>query len=123
MTLGPLLLFVALLVVVALFVARPLVEADADIEDLGDPVASQWVAERERVLDALTELDSDWHMGKVPEDIYQEQRDMLLATGAKALEQLDRLTSKPSRQKKKEAKADDLEAMIAAYKVKRKRGK
>ena len=123
MTLGPLLLFVALLVVVALFVARPLVEADADIEDLGDPVASQWVAERERVLDALTELDSDWHMGKVPEDIYQEQRDMLLATGAKALEQLDRLTSKPSRRKKKEAKADDLEAMIAAYKVKRKRGK
>lgn len=125
MAIGSLLIFLALLVLVALIVARPLylTEEDAFL----DSESSQWLAERERVLDALAELDADWTMGKVPKDIYAEQRGLLLAKGAIALEELEKAGKPASGQvaqkKVKKKTGDDLDALIAAYKAKRARRK
>jgi hypothetical protein len=113
---GSLLAFLALLILVALFVSRPLTEGDE--EDAPDGEASHWAAERERVLDALAELDADWQLNKIPEDVYHAQRAALVAAGAHALEQLERVSA-PA--KTKRASGDDLEALIAAHKRKRRK--
>lgn len=117
MPIGSLLLFLALLILVALFVARPLLD-DQDApynEDAGAP----WVAERERVLDALAELDADWQLGKVPKDAYEQQRGQLLAKGAVALAELDKLAKRQPRETRPPSSGDELEAMISAYKRKK----
>lgn len=115
MALGSLLVFLALLIVVALIVARPLGEIEDDDEF---EAASPWIAERERVLEALAELDADWQLGKVPADIYKSQRAALLAKGATALKYLES-SAKPAR--KTRAAKDPLEAEIAAHKRKRRK--
>ncbi|MCW5879310.1 MAG: hypothetical protein KIS80_10645 [Anaerolineales bacterium] len=119
MALGSLLLFLALLVLVALFVVQPLLRA-RDETELPDAALSHWTAERERALDALAELDADHAMGKVPADLFADQRADLLAAGALALEQIEKL-AKPVRRSRKSVRADDLEDLIAAHKAKRKR--
>ncbi|MEX1247539.1 MAG: hypothetical protein WEA61_03590 [Anaerolineales bacterium] len=121
MAFSSLLLFLALLIVVAFFVARPLME-EGEEDDAMDAHASHWIAERERILDALAELDADWQMGKVPENIYSSQRQQLLAKGTKALMELDIYAEKRGKHMEAQrGKGDDIEALIAAYKAKRKR--
>ena len=121
MPLGSFLLLVALLVLVALVVANPLM-GPGEASERADSEASHWLAERERALDALAELDADHKMGKVPEEVYQEQRQVLLGQGAEALEHLDKLSKSKPKSKGGRAKGDDLDAMIAAYKKKKGRG-
>jgi len=126
MAIGSFLIFLALLVLVALFVARPLL--DPAVQDRAlDREVSHWLAERERVVDALAELDADWNLDKVPQDLYLEQRGLLLAKGAIALEKLEKI-QKPAARHAKQLKAkketdDDLEELIAAYRTKRVRRK
>src|SRR5690554_6654411 len=103
MAIGSMLVFLALLIVVALFVTRPLTEPDD--EDAPNGAASHWAAERERVLDALAELDADWQLNKVPEDVYRSQRAALVAEGAYALEQLEKAAA-PAKAKRESG--DDL---------------
>ena len=50
---------------------------------------SELLAERERVLDALAELDFDNEMGKVPDELYPVQREALVKRGAAVLRLLD----------------------------------
>jgi hypothetical protein len=45
--------------------------------------------ERNRLMDALRDLDQDYTMGKVPEDDYGAQRDMLLKAIVDILRRLD----------------------------------
>ena len=90
MDLGSLLLIGALMVLVALVVARPLVTE----EQLGpgrDSQASHWLAEREQALDALLELDFDHRMNKVPDEVYAAQRERLVAQAGAAMQSLDQL--------------------------------
>jgi hypothetical protein len=90
MGIGSLFLFLALLVLVALFVARPLfADAEADTGQLPQDSSSAQ-AEYERVLDALAELDADWELGKVPNEIYRAQREQLVAKGSAALKELEK---------------------------------
>ncbi|MBX3005880.1 MAG: hypothetical protein KF821_08675 [Anaerolineales bacterium] len=119
MDIGSLFLLLALLVLAGLFVARPLiVESDAAL----DPALADLQAEHQRVLDALLELDGDWDLGKVPEEIYRPQRQQLLAEGAAALRAIERLPLEEAAPAS--AEADELEAIIAAYKqTQRKQGK
>lgn len=118
MALGSLLLFLALLIVVGLILARPLIEEGAEQAETGDE-GSRWLAERERVLDALAELDSDWQLGKVPEEIYATQREQLVAKGAWAIEEIERAGWHTKRSRAPRAEeGKDLEELIADYKRK-----
>src|SRR5262249_41260443 len=89
MGVGSLFLFLALLVLVALFVARPLF-AQPDSHASLDSDSSSTEAEYERVLDALQELDADWQLSKIPEEAYRSQRAQLVAKGAAALKELEK---------------------------------
>ncbi|HLD93222.1 MAG TPA: hypothetical protein VI703_03380 [Anaerolineales bacterium] len=113
MALGSLLLFLALLIIVGLIVAHPLFEMSEGEAEIGAS-GSKWLAERERVLDALAELDADWQLGKVPEEIYAKQREQLVAKGAQAIEEIEKTIKPVSRTKVKAG--DDMEELIAAYK-------
>lgn len=124
MGLGSFLLILALLALVALFVAAPLLR-DQRLGPGLDSERSHWIAERERALDALLELDFDHQLGKVPEEVYAEQRQALLGLGAEALRRLEALApaeestsaEEPKRKQGARTYSDaDLEALIAERK-------
>lgn len=96
MDVGAILVLLALLLTVGLFLAAPLTRG-AHPPPLGDsPEVSGLLAERDRVIHALQELDFDFKLGKVPEDAYPEQRASLVKRGAAILQRLDTLPSAAS---------------------------
>ncbi|HEX9027667.1 MAG TPA: hypothetical protein VF823_00750, partial [Anaerolineales bacterium] len=98
MDLGSIFLFIALLALVGLFVSRPLLEKKEDVAGSAhafgpagqeDQKHSSLLAERDRVLNALSELDFDYAVGKIPDEDYPPQRRSLLEHGAQVLRELD----------------------------------
>ncbi len=115
MDIGAILLLLALLILIALFVARPfMVRAPAAwLEEAH--VASVLLADRDRILNTLQELDFDFSLGKIPAEDYPVQRTKLLQRGATVLRQMDALTPNPSPASGRgETTEDRLEAAIAA---------
>lgn len=103
MDLGSLFIFLALLILVGLYVSRPFFESKSMSEVNLDSVhpnktpvnaedehqLSALMAERDRILLAIQELDFDATLGKIPEEDYPSQRQALLSKGAEVLRQLD----------------------------------
>jgi len=71
---------------------------------------STLLAERDRVLNSLQELDFDHTLGKIPAEDYPLQRTELLSKGADILRRIDELQPGTSRGKE----ADRIEAAVAA---------
>jgi len=96
MELGSIFLTLALLIAVFIFVSRPFFERDNTPENLGvseqEHKLSSLMADRDRILDALQELDFDYALGKIPEEDYAPQRKRLLSKGANMLRELDART-------------------------------
>jgi hypothetical protein len=117
MDIGSLFLILSLLIIVGWFIARPLFERQASIvthlPDQQDHAISALLAERDRILNALQELDFDYALGKIPEEDYPIQRAALVQRGAQVLRQLDEYTQQPASQDQ-EAR---LEAAIAARRL------
>jgi hypothetical protein len=90
MELGTILLLLAVLILVILFVTRPLTGSRL-VESHHEQSVSAALAERERVLNALQELDFDHNLGKIPADEYPTQRAVLVQKGAAILRRLDEL--------------------------------
>lgn len=114
MDIGSIFLILALLLMVALYVSRPLLEGTSKGERLAaspeEHTRSALLAERDRILTALQELDFDYALGKIPEEDYPLQRKALLVKGAEVLKQLDALQPP---QEVAESVEDRLEAAIA----------
>lgn len=93
MDIGSIFLLLALLVLISLFIARPLLDrktvAATPEEDLKEHELSTLLAQRDRVLTALEELDFDNALGKIPQKDYPGQRERLLKQGAEILRKLD----------------------------------
>jgi rubrerythrin len=93
MELGSFFLLLALTIPVALFIARPLLDKETaeatPEEDLQEHEISALLAERDRILTALEELDFDNALGKIPEGDYEPTRQRLLMQGAEVLRRLD----------------------------------
>ncbi len=108
MDIGSILLLLALLVLIGLFIARPLIDREAVVvspeEDRQEHEISTLLAERDRVLTALHELDFDNALGKIPKQDYPAQRALLLQQGADVLRKLDEYDQV--------APANDMEARI-----------
>lgn len=101
---GSLFLILALALVVGLFIAQPFFKnvsgSNADkestvrsAEEEREHQRSSLLAERDRVLNALQELDFDYALGKVPAEEYPLQRSALLKTGADVLRRLDEIVA------------------------------
>ncbi len=113
MDIGSLFLLLALFLLIGLFIAKPLLDRKAVAvtpeADLKEHELSTLLAERDRILTALEELDFDNAMGKIPQEDYPGQRERLLIQGAEVLRQLDELNGEIS-----DAEVDQrIEAAIA----------
>ena len=91
MDIGSLFLILGLLLIVGLFVARPLLDERAVELGEEDHEISSLLAERDRLLTALEELDFDNALGKIPQDEYPAQRAVLVQRGVEVLRRLDAL--------------------------------
>ncbi|HLF88982.1 MAG TPA: zinc ribbon domain-containing protein [Anaerolineales bacterium] len=108
MDLGSLFFLIALFILVAIFIARPLLDRKAVGVTEEEQAFSTWLARRDRVLDALQELDFDYKLGKIPEADYPVSRAALLQQGAEILKIMDASQPQPK------SHPDALEAAIAA---------
>lgn len=131
MDLAAILFLIALLLGVSLYLVTPLMTNRPRRLSEEPQEASSLLAERERLLNALQELDFDFQLGKIPDDDYPAQRAELLRKGADVLKQLDAIAaSRPAPQPSvatptgaSDAKAlsdDDIESMLAARRKERK---
>jgi hypothetical protein len=92
---------------------------------------SALLAEQDRVLSSLQELDFDFKLGKIPEEDYPAQRSSLLQKGADVLRKIDTLTethglspqtaTSVKKSRTRDVVSDDsLESMIASRRKSRK---
>lgn len=91
MDLGAILLLIALFLGVSLYLAAPLINNRVRRAPQETQEVSSLMAERDRVINALQELDFDFSLGKIPEEDYPSQRAELLQKGADILKRLDAL--------------------------------
>jgi hypothetical protein len=113
MDIGSIFLILAVLIPVVIFIARPLLERKATAVTVEEHDYSALLAERDRVLTALQELEFDHTLGKIPEEEYPTQRASLMRYGAEILRQIDEYEGLPD-----ETAVDDrLEAAIASRKA------
>lgn len=89
MDIGSILLIFGILVLVGLYISQPLVQRKATFVSQEEHDYSALLAERDRILNALQELDFDYHLGKIPEESYPSQRSVLLQHGANTLREID----------------------------------
>lgn len=116
MDIGSILILLALLILVGLYIVRPLLERKSSQISPEEHEYSALLAERDRTLTALQELDFDYTLGKIPEEDYPVQRARMLAYGAKILRSLDAHASQPGTA---ESAEDRLERAIAERRAQR----
>ncbi|HEX7555723.1 MAG TPA: zinc ribbon domain-containing protein [Leptolinea sp.] len=97
---GSILLILSLALLVGIFITRPFFSdksttlwdefTDGESQRI-DREYSSLLAEKERLLTALQELDSNQSMGEIPDEDYPTQRTALLTAAAKVLRRLDEL--------------------------------
>lgn len=124
----------AILILVAIYLYAPFMERSARRVTEEEHELSSLMAERDRVINSLQELDFDYKLGKIPEDDYPVQRSFLLQKGAEILRKIDAIAPQPASGQdvdariekaiaarradaaitKPELNDDDVESMIAA---------
>jgi hypothetical protein len=99
MNIGAILVGLALLVLVAAYVARPLFERQAGGDNgrtaSGRPRA-QLATRRDAIYALIRELDADHQTGKVNEEDYRAQRERYVTEGVALLKRLDALSGEGS---------------------------
>src|SRR5512144_2868369 len=91
MDLAAVLFLIALLLAVSLYLVAPVMNNRPRRRTEETQEVSALLAERERLLNALQELD--FQLGKIPEEDYPDQRTDLLKRGAEVLKKLDALAA------------------------------
>jgi hypothetical protein len=129
----------AVLILVGIYLYAPFMERRARRVTEEEHELSALMAERDRVINSLQELDFDFKLGKIPEDDYPVQRSSLLQKGADILRKIDSLAPQATSAQDTEARLeraiaarradaslarvevtdDDLESMISARRKKR----
>ena len=79
----------AVLILVGIYLYAPFMERRARRVTEEEHELSALMAERDRVINALQELDFDFKLGKIPEEDYPVQRSTLLQKGADILRKID----------------------------------
>ena len=89
MELAAILFILAILVLVAIYLYAPFMERRARRVTEEEHELSALMAERDRVINSLQELDFDYKLGKIPQEDYPTQRAGLLQKGADILRRID----------------------------------
>jgi rubrerythrin len=117
MELGAILLILALTVLVAFFVAQPFLEQKRSVKLVSaeEHLLSSLLADRDRLITALQELDFDHTLGKIPAEDYPVMRAELLQNAADVLRRLDEIAPAAAKGARKAPSAEDrVEAAVAA---------
>jgi hypothetical protein len=93
MEIGSFVLILVFSSLVVLYIVAPLMAPMRRLRKGESLQVSALKAERDRVVNALQELDFDHNLGKIPPEDYPIQRAALLQKGADILRQLDELSS------------------------------
>jgi hypothetical protein len=101
----------AILILVTMFLYAPFMERRARPVTEEEHELSTLMAERDRVINSLQELDFDFKLGKIPDEDYPMQRANLLQKGADILRKIDSLATQPASTQDTESR---LEKAIAA---------
>src|SRR5919109_2262474 len=91
MELTAIFLSLAILIFVGMYLYSPFLERRARSVTEEEHELSALMAERDRVINSLQELDFDFKLGKIPEEDYPVQRTSLLQKGADILRKIDSL--------------------------------
>lgn len=89
MEIAAILLTLGVTIIVGLYLYAPLLERRAQRVTEEEHELSTLMAERDRVVNSLQELDFDHKLGKIPEEDYPTQRANLLQRGADILRRID----------------------------------
>lgn len=92
MEIAAILLTLGVIILVGLYLYAPFLERQARRVSQEEHELSALMAERDRVVNSLQELDFDFNLGKIPEGEYPVQRAALLQKGADILRSIDTLT-------------------------------
>lgn len=125
MDIAAIILTTTVLVLVGLYLYSPYVRGIGRRVTREEHDLSALMAEQDRVLSSLQELDFDFKLGKIPEEDYPAQRSSLLQKGADLLRQIDALkesygllrgNGKSAKKSKAKGEITDetLESLIAA---------
>ena len=91
MDLASILVVLAMMLLAAAFISRPLARDEGRPVEEGERRLSALYAEQDQVLALLYELDTDFAMGKILPEDYQRQRAERLTRGADVLKEIDQL--------------------------------
>ncbi len=80
---------IALLLLVSVYLYAPFMERARRVSILESQEVSALMAERDRIINSLQELDFDHKLGKIPAEDYPDQRAELLQKGTDVLKKLD----------------------------------
>jgi hypothetical protein len=100
MSISTIFLLLILVLIITLYVIRPFFK-NRSIHQM-NKVPDSLLAERERILTSLQELDFDQALGKIPAEDYPSQRHQFLLEGAKVLRQIDAFLPVPAKIKGEE---------------------
>ncbi len=114
MELGAIFLLLALFLGVGMYLAAPLIGERRNGAAREMQEISSLMAERDRVINALQELDFDHKLGKIPEEDYPTERAELLEKGTQILKKLDGFPSSANGQGGSESAQAQLERAVAA---------
>jgi len=107
----------AVLILVGMYLYAPFMQKRVRRVAEEDHDLSALMAERDRALSSLQELDFDFKLGKIPEEDYPTQRANLLQKGADILRKLDEmaldLTPSPSPLRRGESEETRIERVVA----------
>lgn len=124
MDIGSIFILLAILLLVAIFLIQPFFDQDhASIRPESE--YSQLLAERERLLDRIQELDFDFELNKVADHDYQRARKSLIEEAAAVMRRIDEVEAEkglektsPSqealRRSPPKTEVDDIESLIAS---------
>ena len=117
MTIGSFFIVLLIFILTGVFILRPFLVKEEISGRSSSSIYDSLIAERERLLSAIEELDLELELNKISSKEHSRNRDLLLAEAAGVLKKLDKQGKQVKTQKstqKVEVPGDDLEKMIAA---------
>lgn len=91
MDIGSILFLAAIFIIVAMYISRPFLGYSTSIASDMERQMSTLMAEYDRSIDALQELDFDHALGKIPTADYPVHRQKLIERGIEILKKLDEI--------------------------------
>lgn len=116
MDIGSILVVLGLFLLVVLFLSRPFLEGKKEGDDFVRHRYSHLVAEKERLLTAIQDLDLDLELKKIPPENHAQKRQQLMGEAAQTMKMLDQLSGKDEHTSPagQDSEEDQLEALIAS---------